>query len=99
VSPLEIKILLHVYAIAVDYRDSELPGHAKSPAVKDVFAWFERNGLIEEHVKASEWEAMLPDDRPPQHRITAKGEAMVEAICAVQIPVCKWVQPTTKGAV
>ena len=31
--------------------------------------------------------------RKPWFSITDKGRAMVEHLCAVKIPVCKWVQP------
>lgn len=92
-SPLNIKILLHVYAIVADYRDCEDPQHAHSVAVRTTFEWFAAEGLIEKIIPDADWSLAPRDDRGSQFKITPKGEAMVDAICAVQIPICKWVQP------
>lgn len=32
----------------------------------------------------------------PGYRVTDRGLAMVEALMAVQLPICKWVQPRSK---
>lgn len=93
-SPLNITILLHVYAIVADYRDCQLnDDHARSEAVRYTFEQFARDGLIEKIHSDDDWNSTGASLRSAQHKITAKGEAMVDAICAVQIPICKWVQP------
>lgn len=93
-SPLNITILLHVYAIVADYRDCQLNvEHVRSEAVKYTFEQFARDGLIEKIHSDDDWRASTRNERSSQYKITAKGEAMVDAICAVQIPICKWVQP------
>lgn len=93
-SPLNINILLHVYAIVADYRDAQLNrNHANSEAVSETFEWFSKEGLVEKIIADEEWGRMFPSDRPSQYKITEKGLSMVETICAVQIPICKWVQP------
>jgi hypothetical protein len=93
-SPLNINILLHVYAIVPDYRDMQLNmNHARSDGVRQTFEQFVRDGLIEPIFDDETWHATPKDDRSSQFKITEKGIAMVEAICAVQVPVCKWVQP------
>lgn len=93
-SPLSVKILLHIYAHVRDYRDEVLPGeHARSEGVRQTFERFESEGLVEQVVDDGPWCMTPSDQRVSQYRITPKGEAMVDAICAVQIPICKWVQP------
>lgn len=93
-SPLNIKILLHVYAIVADYRETEQLNHARSEAVRETFEYFAKAGLIEKIISDEDWRALsISSPRDSQYKITPKGEAMVDAICAVQIPICKWVQP------
>jgi DNA-binding HxlR family transcriptional regulator len=93
-SPLNINILLHVYAIVADYRDAQLnSNHARSEAVSQTFEHFAEEGLIEKIIPDHIWQETPADARSSQYTITEKGRAMVEAICSVQIPICKWVQP------
>lgn len=92
-SPLNVKILLHIYAIVADYRDEPPMDHARSEAVRDTFKMFVSDGLIEPVMSDDEWRTAAGRPRDSQYRVTQKGEAMVDAICAVQVPVCKWVQP------
>lgn len=93
-SPLNITMLLHIYAIVPDYRDCQLnKSHSRSEAVTETFQSFEAEGLIMKIIPDEEWHAASEHTRASQYRITEKGEAMVDAICAVKVPVCKWVQP------
>lgn len=92
-SPLNINILLHVYAIVADYRDTQAQAHSRSEAVRETFEQFALDGLIEKIHSDDDWRAAPPHERSSQFKITEKGEAMVEALCAVQVPICKWVQP------
>ena len=68
-SPLQIKIMLHYYAIPTDWEDD-------SDASAQALGGFIRNG-------------MLGYDRSdtPNHFITHKGQAYVNHILAVPIPV------------
>jgi hypothetical protein len=90
-SPLKIKMLLHYYAHVMDYRDEVDTAHACSPAVSEAIRDFLHSDLIVE--KNSGWAGQDRKSREAQYRVTDKGMAMVEHLCAVQIPICKWVQP------
>jgi len=90
-SPLKIKMLLHYYAHVMDYRDEVDTAHACSPAVSEAIVDFLRSDLIVE--KNPGWAGQDRKSREAQYRVTDKGMAMVEHLCAVQIPICKWVQP------
>jgi DNA integrity scanning protein DisA with diadenylate cyclase activity len=90
-SPLKIKMLLHYYAHVQDYRDEADPAHANSPAVAEAIQDFLQQELIEE--RNPRWVDQPANDRFSQYGVTAKGYAMVEHLCAVQIPVCHWTQP------
>ena len=92
-SPLQIGMLLRYYSHANDYRDEVEPDHAHSLAVKDSLAFFFKHDLIEQIYNDVDWQRLGPTPRPSQYRVTPKGTAMVESLMAVQIPVCKWVQP------
>jgi len=93
-SPLKIAMLLHVYAIVTDYRDAQANrAHANSEAVSEAFDDFVLDGLVTRECSDDDWRAQKPDNRSSQYRITDKGRAMVEHLCAIQIPICKWVQP------
>ena len=93
-SPLNINILLHVYAIVADYRDMQLnQNHARSEAVRQTFESFIADGLVEKIFDDDTWHQLARCDRPSQYKITEKGAAMVDALCAVRVPICKWVQP------
>lgn len=90
-SPLEIKMLLHYHAMARDYRDEVVPEHANSNAVRETIESFRMLGLIE--VANKSWLTSDPAARASEFRTTDKGDAMVEHLCAVQVPIIKWVQP------
>lgn len=92
-SPLEIKMILHIYAIVTDYRDQPDARHGHSEAVRETLESFEASGLIEQSFPDEVWDAMSRSDRPSQYHITEKGTAFVEALCAVKLPVIKWMQP------
>lgn len=101
-SPLQIKILLHYHTHASDYRlyVSEVePDHAMSCGVASIIrAFVERDGLLKSKY-GDLYYAVSQDPSHPDHcgepifSITDKGIAMVSHLMAVQIPVCKWVQP------
>lgn len=96
-SPLCVRILLHYHFSPVDYRQAEREPHAGSPAVCEALHWFAQQGLLKSRYGDLSWAAYHGHDDPkaefPIFSITDKGAAMVEAICAVQVPICKWVQP------
>lgn len=100
-SPLDIKILLHYVALTTDYQQDVERAHARSPAVRQTFEFFIQQGLLKSRYTDINWAITVanPDDdcdpriERPIFSITDKGRAMVEHICAVQIPVCKWIQP------
>jgi hypothetical protein len=92
-TPLEIKMLLHIYSCRNDYRDEVLPiEHARSAAVHDAIEYFVAQGLADKRMTDEEWIG-FGRDRPSQLTVTEKGVAMVNHLCAVQVPICKWVQP------
>jgi len=82
-SPLEIGIVFHYHCCATDYRD----GDYSAPAVKEAMDRF-----IKEEVLVQ----IEGKFDPPAFRITDRGTAYVEALCAVQLPVKKtiWVDPS-----
>ncbi len=103
-SPLCINMLLHYYARTTDYAawasDSE-PAHARSAAVSEALESFVKTGLLTSRYGDIAWACRhshhdLPEDlsEGPAFEITEKGRAMVEHLCAVQIPICKWIQPS-----
>lgn len=92
-SPLRIKMLLHYYAHAMDYRDEVDDAHASSGAVTEAIADFLADGLIKETNR--DWVIQPASCRNSQYGVTAKGEAMVKHLTDVQIPVCVWVQPSS----
>jgi hypothetical protein len=92
-SPLMIKMLLHYYACARDYRD-EVPGqHATSPAVLEAIQFFLKHDLLVLLTADSEWHCMDVMARGSQFTISDRGRAMVDAYMAVRLPVIQWVQP------
>ena len=97
-SPLKINILLHYYARIGDYRHHVDWQHGNSPAVHESLLWFVEEGLLSCRFGDVSWAASCdPDTRGKSEtqtfQITDRGRAMVEHLCAVQVPVCKWVQP------
>jgi hypothetical protein len=97
-SPLNIGILLHYYTTPGDYCAFADEPHAGSPAVRESLEWFVEAGLLSCRFGDVSWAASLgKTDRHCRETqcflITEKGEAMVAHLCAVQVPVCKWMQP------
>jgi len=92
-SPMMIKMLLHYYACARDYRDEVPAQHANSEAVKEAIeqflAWELIIGLLPDHA----WKSQDPSTRLSQYAIAGRGRAMVEAYKAIRLPVIQWVQP------
>lgn len=81
-SPLKIQMLLHFHAYCESYDDRG--GNAQ----REAFHHFLSERLITEvaiHQGASIYGRF--------YRTTDRGRAMVEALCAVKLPICKWVQP------
>lgn len=79
-TPLQIMMMLHYYsAIAAPYARDDL-SHAESTAVVA-----QRQQLIGLD--------MLAEDECAKagYRVTERGAAYVEALCAVQLPIKKWV--------
>jgi len=92
-SPLMIKMLLHYYACARDYRD-EVPGqHATSEAVKEAIEAFIEWELLIKLISDEVWSQLDVMERKAQFVISDRGRAMVEAYKAVKLPVIQWVQP------
>lgn len=79
-TPLQIQMMLHYYAICEPYA-ADRPAHAGSLAVISQRDQLCNIGMLQSEVSDSGFS------------VTEKGRAYVEAVCAVQIPVCKWVQP------
>ena len=92
-SPLMIKMLLHYYAHARDYRDEVLPEQGRSNAVKEALDAFLDWNLVIPLIPDDLWKAQDPDTRLSQYTISDRGRAMVEAYKAIRLPVTQWVQP------
>lgn len=102
-SPLSITILLHYYTTPGDYAALVDEAHGSSPAVYNCLTSFVEAGLLSCRFGDVSWAARLRkserDSAETQcFQITEKGRAMVAHICAVQVPVCKWVQPADVGS-
>jgi hypothetical protein len=92
-SPLMIKMLLHYYACARDYRDEVDHAHAHSEAVKEAIDAFLEWDLLIPTVSHDYWKAQDKETRLAQFTVSDRGRAMVEAYKAVKLPICQWVQP------
>lgn len=101
-SPLQIRMLLHYYWSPEDYQCVEDAPHAASMAVAESMEFFLRSGLLKCRFGDQNWAihaAPFIDEwrgakvEKPIFSITEKGNAMVAHLCAVQIPICQWVQP------
>lgn len=92
-SPLMIKMLLHYYACARDYRDEVPRLHAVSPAVKEAISSFISWDLITPLMSDADWQRQDVMERVSQYAVSDRGRAMVDAYMAVRLPVIQWVQP------
>lgn len=82
-SPLQIKILLHYHYSAYDYTESN------APAVREAIDRFrDVDGLL--RLKSIEETIMEPGAR---YTLTDRGQAYVEQICRVPLPVQVWTYP------
>lgn len=79
-TPLQIKMILHYYTIHAPYAEDD-PLHANSPAVMQ-----QRNCLASDNL-------IEACNSPSGYRTTERGEAYVNALCAMPLPVSKWVMP------
>lgn len=80
-TPLQITMMMHYYASAAPYALDD-PTHANSPAVKSQREKLVNVGLLQE----------CPDCLSG-YRTTTRGDAYVDAICKLPLPVQKWVMP------
>jgi hypothetical protein len=101
VSPLKIHMLLHYYARGTDYAawaSVVEPEHATSSAVREAMEFLVDQGMLKSKYGDISWAinqaAVVGGDDSPIFSITEKGRAMVGHLCAVQVPVCQWVQPS-----
>jgi hypothetical protein len=84
VTPLEIGILLHYRGTVGDYRG----GDFSAPAVRDAIDRFrDIDGML----------AYDNDRRDRTYALTERGEAYVQALMAVPLPVQQWVMPLTES--
>ena len=86
-TPLEIEILLHYYTRAVDYRD----GDFTAPAVRQALDSFYELGMLRHATRKS-------DSGPLSYEVTERAEAYIQALCALPLPVQKWVMPPSPDA-
>ncbi len=92
-SPLMIKMILHYYGCARDYRDEVPPDHANSLAVTDAIESFQGWDLVIPLLPDDTWRGQDPAQRLSQFTLSDRGRALVEAYKAVRLPVIQWVQP------
>jgi len=79
-TPLQIEIMLHYYAMGDDYRECDF----SAPAVREAIDNFI---LVTEMLRASTPE----EGYDPAYRITDKGRAYVDYLCSVPLPAVKYV--------
>lgn len=79
-TPLQIKMMLHYHHIAEPYALHE-PEHANSSAVRT-----QRNELCSEGL-------LQKVDTEIGWKTTIRGNAYVDFLCAMPLPVCKWMLP------
>ena len=86
-TPLEIDIILHYYAIAEDYRG----GDHSAPAVGEAIKRFISADMLRPATPNPEDRLLAV--RPPAYVVTERGRIYVEALQAVPLPIQKWVMP------
>lgn len=80
-TPLQLTMMLHYYAIAEPYALRQ-PEHAGSAAVRD-----QRHELVM-------LELLRPVcGNASGYEVTDKGRAFVDALKSTPLPVCKWIIP------
>lgn len=80
-TPLQLTMMLHYYAIAEPYSANDWQ-HANSRAVNEQRQILINDDLIE-----------ADETSGSGFRATDRGIAFVEALCATPLPVKKWVMP------
>jgi hypothetical protein len=82
-TPLQIQMMLHYYAIAEPYsiRDER---HANSPAVREQRLELVALGLLENG----------GDGHVSGYRVTECGRTYVKALCEMPLPVLRYVMPS-----
>ena len=76
-TPLEIEIMLHYYSRGDDYKN------LSGPVVKETIEKFVGSGMLK---KSSDgW-----DQYGKAHEITPMGQAYVEALMKIRLPVMQW---------
>ncbi len=80
-SPLQIEIMLHYHTRLGDYRD----GDFDAPAVRDAMEDFVTVGLLRRTDN--------PIPATPIYEATEATHVYVKALCAVPLPVKRWVMP------
>lgn len=83
-SPLQIEILLWYRARMVDYREGDFSAPAVRAAIDD---FRDRSELLAKNPHAGEG----GDFRT--YRLTDRGDAFVDAILSLPLPVCRWEIP------
>jgi hypothetical protein len=78
-TPYEIEVMLWYYCRCEDHEDMS----RNPPVWRPTIDQFMRDGML---VAGSDRNDMC-------YSITERGKAYVDHLCAVQIPICKWVQP------
>ncbi len=82
-TPLQLSILLHYRGHATDFRE----GDFSAPAVREAIDWFRDDARMLEATNGNMHSSAA-------YRLTEKGEAFVEALCEMPLPVCKWEIPS-----
>jgi hypothetical protein len=80
-TPYEIEVMLWYYTRCEDHEDAS----RNPPVWRPTIVEFLTAGLLE--LKPVE------SKRDVCYVLTDRGKAYCEFLCAVQVPVCKWVQP------
>lgn len=80
-TPLQIRMMLHYYAIAEPYAADD-PRHGHSAAVFE-----QRQSLVDASLIETD------EHSGSGYKATDRGVAYVEALCALPLPIKKWVMP------
>lgn len=89
-SPLQIEILLWYYARANDYRDGDFSAPAVREAVDDFRG---AAGMLAPTNDLPSGQVALR-----AYRLTDRGQAYVDALMAMPLPVCRWEIPKQDAA-
>jgi hypothetical protein len=81
-SPIRLEVALHYYYNPTDFRNGDFSAPAVREAIDDFLRW--------EVLRENE---SHPIGRESVYVIGERGRAFVEALCAVRLPVKKWVMP------